>query len=254
MPVKCSHSRFAVGFPQLGGVACQCCPQAVPEQEVPHRVEDGHRPLPGAFHQAADTREHQPADASTAGGMPGQTEQVLLFGVAELQRPGERRAHLRRGRRGPPLLQAHDVADGGTRQHGQLLAPQPFGTPGGVGRQSRHVGGSRSRHTRRMAADSPESLREPMVAAHAEDSLALPLPGRSVSGRGSAVRRRVEGHDHHAELCGSITASDGPGPDRPARASTRLRAVLTARTLVLLAMLHAPRPVRRQPMARRVFQ
>jgi len=83
-----------------------------------------------ARHARRDVRRHL---AGRRGKEPGDDEEVIPFGVTQLERPGERRRDLIRRSPGASLLQAHDVVDAQAGKGGEFLAPQsrrPAGSPG----------------------------------------------------------------------------------------------------------------------------
>jgi hypothetical protein len=112
----------------------------IPPDELPVRGEHGGRGVAETAQHTAQAGWDVVGDLRAGRwGEPGETVEVVAFGVGELQGACERRGHLRRRRRVPALLQTDHVIDRDPRQLGEILPAQSGDPASGSGGQSRRA-------------------------------------------------------------------------------------------------------------------
>ena len=163
------------------------------------------RPSRGSTRSAASRRRRPRRPRHRAGSAPGARRagcgrrsrrrpagqdrpagKVVPFGDGQLQGARERGDHLRRRRRGPALLQAHDVVDRDAGELGEFLPPQPGRPARPAGRQP----GRRRRTAGPARRGSSRPVRSPCVGHDLDCPRAVP------AGRGwypCSYRRAVPG-------------------------------------------------------------
>ena len=175
--MKCDRKRFSRPVPGRAG-SPRSRPQRAPGEEVPRGGEYGQRDLPEAGYQALhagrDVRGHVTGRGWEE---PGDDEEVIPLGVAQLERPGQRRRDLGGRPPGASLLQAHEVVDAHIGQRGEFLTPQARRPPRIAGGKP-HVDGREAVAPRAQQRSevTPRIPHRPSLTVTAGSWVVLPVP------------------------------------------------------------------------------